>query len=309
MFSLKFAIIIDLYQGKGLRMYFIKSILSLLLISNFLFADTKNDDIQAIVPVEWVKNNINNPNLVIIDLREKKLYEKDHIKNAVNIPGLKSLFDDKFFMPKLDFLKNLFSEAGIDSNSLVLAYDNGDFIWAARFYWILETLGHDQVGILKVGYSDWLKSQLPISSGSFKAKRKEFVPRINNEKVETKLSTLFSVEKKTIIDGRKTSHYEGKESTAKRFGHIPTAKNYACTQNYQVTSNGNKMKNLDELKNLYKDIPKDKEIILYCDGGAEAALNYIVLQELGYKASVYDGSWLEWGNDSAVPIENPSEKK
>lgn len=116
--------------------------------------------------------------------------------------------------------------------------------------------------------------------------------------------------KKTIIDGRKTSHYEGKESTAKRFGHIPTAKNYACTQNYQVTSNGNKMKDLDELKNLYKDIPKDKEIILYCDGGAEAALNYIVLQELGYKASVYDGSWLEWGgNDPAVPIENPSERK
>ncbi len=60
-------------------------------------------------------------------------------------------------MPKLDFLKDLFSEAGIDSNSLVLAYDNGDFIWAARFYWILETLGHNQVGILKVGYSDWLK--------------------------------------------------------------------------------------------------------------------------------------------------------
>jgi len=293
-------------------MHLNKLFLSLFLFLNFLIADNvhiENKSIPAIVPLNWVKNNIDNPNLVIIDLREKNEYEKDHIKNAVNIPGLKSLFDDKFFMPKLDFLKNLFSEAGIDSNSLVLAYDNGDFIWAARFYWILETLGHDQVGILKVGYNDWLKNQLSISTTTHKVVRKEFVPRINNKKVETKLSTLFSVGKKTIIDGRKTSHYEGKESTAKRFGHIPTAKNYACTQNYQVTSNGNKMKDLDELKSLYKDIPKDKEIILYCDGGAEAALNYIVLQELGYKASVYDGSWLEWGNDSSVPIENPSEKK
>lgn len=64
-------------------------------------------------------------------------YQKGHLKNAVNIPGLESLFDDNFFMPKLDILKELFSKAGIDSNKLVVAYDNGDFIWAARFYWIL----------------------------------------------------------------------------------------------------------------------------------------------------------------------------
>lgn len=66
------------------------------------------------------------------------------------------------------------------------------------------------------------------------------------------------------------------------------------------------MRKLDDLATVYKDLPKDKEIILYCDGGAEAALNYLVLQELGYKASVYDGSWVEWGNDPIVPIENPS---
>ncbi|PLY07217.1 MAG: hypothetical protein C0625_06270 [Arcobacter sp.] len=289
-----------------------KSFISLLLIINFLFADnveSENKIMPAIVSVNWLKNNINHPNLSIIDLREKIEYEKDHIKNAVNIPGLKSLFDEKFFMPKLDFLKKLFSEAGIDSNSLVLAYDNGDFIWAARFYWILETLGHNNVGILNIGYSDWLKKQLPISTINYKAERKEFVPRINNKKVETKLSTLLSVGNKTIIDGRKKSHYAGEESTATRYGHIPTAKNYACTQNYQVTSIGNKMRDLDELRDLYKDIPKEKEIVLYCDGGAEAALNYIVLQELGYKASVYDGSWLEWGNDLEVPIDNPSKIK
>jgi thiosulfate/3-mercaptopyruvate sulfurtransferase len=29
---------------------------------------------------------------------------------------------------------------------------------------------------------------------------------------------------------------------------------------------------------------------------------------LGYKVSVYDGSWTEWGNDSEVPIQNPSKE-
>jgi thiosulfate/3-mercaptopyruvate sulfurtransferase len=284
----------------------LKILLMITLLSGYLLA---SESLPSIVPVTWLKENIENKHVVLLDLRKYEEYQKNHIEGAVNMPAIKNLFDDKFMMPKLDLLQNLFSNAGIDKNSLVIAYDNGSFIWAARLYWILEILGHKNVGILDVGYGNWKKDELPLSSKDSKIQRKEFIPRVDNTKVQTKLSTLMAINKKTIIDGRKVSHYEGKESTAKRFGHIPTAQNYASTQNYQVTKSGNKMRDLKELKLLYKDLPKDKEIILYCDGGAEAALNYIVLQELGYKASVYDGSWLEWGNDSAVPVENEKLEK
>jgi len=282
-----------------------------LLISNSLWAielESDGSDIPAIVPVSWLKEQKQNPRLVIIDLRVQETFNKGHIKNAVNIPGLKSLFDKKFFMPKLDYLTKLLSDAGIDNNSLVVAYDDGGFIFAARFYWILEVLGHTNVALLNVGYGNWETGELAITTEKTVVTKKVFVPRVDSTKVQTKLHTLLAIGNKTIIDGRKVEAYEGKESTAKRFGHIPTAKNLACTQNYQVTVTGNKMKDLKELKSLYKDLPKDREIILYCDGGAEAALNYIVLKELGYKASVYDGSWLEWGNDSSVPVDNPSDK-
>ncbi len=275
-------------------------------VSIFAQHSNLNKDMPSIVKTTWLKNNIDNPNLVLLDLRNKEAYKKDHLLKAVNIPALKNLFDEKLFMPDIEKLQKLFSNAGIKNDSLVVAYDDGSFIWSARLYWILEILGHKNVGILNVGYGNWEEGTLPISKDNFIAHKTNFVPKVDNTKVQTKLSTLLSIGKKTIIDGRKESHYLGKESTATRFGHIPTAKNYACTQNYQVTNTGNKIKNLDELKKVYKDIPKDKEIILYCDGGAEAALNYIVLQELGYKASVYDGSWTEWGNDTQVPITNPS---
>lgn len=284
------------------------SLLILLFISCNSFASTSKD-MPSIVPVEWLKENLKNPNLVIIDLRERKDYLKGHVKGAVNIPGLKSLFDVKtWMMPKLDFLKDLFSNAGIDKDSLVVAYDNGDFFWSARLYWVLEVLGHENVGLLKYAYGEYLENNLPISKEMTKVTPKEFIPRVDNDQIETKLSTLLSIGKKTIIDGRAKSHYEGKDSVAKRYGHIPTAKNYACTNNFQVTKEGNKMKEFSDLEKVYKDILKDKEIILYCQGGAEAALNYIVLKKLGFKASVYDGSWKEWGNDSSVPIENPSKK-
>ena len=265
--------------------------------------------LPSIVPVSWLKEHINDKNVVILDIRDYSDYKKGHVKGAVNIPGLKNLFDAQSWkMPKLNFLKELFSNAGIDNSKLVVIYDNGQFFWAARAYWILEVLGHENVGLLKYAYGNYLKTHLPITTKDTVVARAEFIPRVNNEEIQTKLSTLMAINKKTIIDGRKVASYMGKESIAKRYGHIPTAKNYACTNNFSITKDGSKMKDFSELKKIYKDLPKNKEIILYCDGGAEAALNYIILNELGFKASVYDGSWKEWGNDDAVPVENPSKK-
>lgn len=275
----------------------------------FVVTTLFSTNLPTIVSVEWLKENLNNPDLVLVDLREKKEYDKGHIQGAISMPGLESLFaKDDWKMPKLDFLKELFSNAGIDKDSLVVAYDNGDFFWAARLYWVLEVLGHEKVALSKYAFGKHVEDNLPISTTAPKVVKTEFIPRVDDGQIETKLSTLLAIGKKTIIDGRAKNHYDGKDSIAKRYGHIPTAQNYACTNNFQVSENGNHMKDFDELEKLYKDIPKDKDIILYCQGGAESALNYIVLKKLGYKPSVYDGSWKEWGNDTNVPIENPSKK-
>jgi len=290
---------------------YIKIIFLSIFFSAYLFGavDKTKKELPNVVPISWLKENINNKRLVILDIREYGDYKKGHIKGAVNLPGLKNLFDAKtWMMPKLDFLKDLFSNAGIDKDSLVVAYDNGEFFWAARLYWILEVLGHENVGILQYSYGKHLIENLETTTNDTIVKVKEFIPRINNSQIQTKLSTLLSIGKKTIIDGRANAHYQGKKSITKRYGHIPTAKNYACTNNFQVTDDGSKMKDFKELEKVYKDLPKDKEIILYCQGGAEAALNYIVLTKLGFNASIYDGSWKEWGSDNSMPIYNPSKE-
>jgi len=294
-------------------MLFIKNGLKFLLLFSFSFyflhAETKNN-ISDIVSVSWLNSHYTNPNLVIIDTRKEDVFAQGHLKNAINMPVFRDLFDKELMLPKLDFLKEVFSKAGVDSDSLIVAYGDNDMIWAARLYWVSEVLGHRAIGLLDVGYGNWEEGELPITKEVYHPKRKEFVPNIDNTIMETSLSTFVSMGKAEILDGRPNDFYMGKKSHAKRFGHIPTAKNYPGRQNYEKTASGSKLKSLKVLKELYKNLPIDKKVILYCEDGADAALNYIILKQLGYnKASVYEGSWLEWANDFSLPINNPSKKE
>ena len=293
-------------------MSFLKNSLSFFLffISFTLFSYATTPTIPNIVSVSWLKSHYNNPHLIIIDTRKEEVFAKGHLKNAINMPVFRDLFDKELMLPSLGFLKTLFSNAGIDNKSLVVAYGNNDMIWAARLYWVVEVLGHNAVGLLDVGYGNWKKDALPLSTEVFHPQKKEFVPNINNNIIETSLSTLVSLGKASILDGRPHAFYRGEKSHAKRFGHIATALNYPGYQNYEKTSTGSKLKSLESLKELYKDLPKDKKIILYCEDGADAALNYIMLKQLGYKkASIYEASWLEWGNDFNLPIEKGTPKE
>jgi thiosulfate/3-mercaptopyruvate sulfurtransferase len=288
----------------GVAMQFHKLIIIFLFVVSLFGESVPTSTIPAVVPLSWLQKHYNDTNLVLIDVRDPKIFAKGHLKRAVNIPAMQKLFVGKhYMMPKLDALKELFSNAGIENDSLVVVYGGDNPIWAARFYWISEVLGHDNVGLLKVGYGNWKEGALATTTKQYHPKRSNFIPRIDNTKLATKLSTLIAIGNKTIIDGRPDAFYKGEKSHAKRHGHIPSALNYPGSQNYTHAAKGTTMKDFSELKSLYKKLPKSKPIILYCEDGADAALNFLILQNLGYKVSVYDGSWLEWGNDTNLPIE------
>ena len=63
------------------------------------------------------------------------------------------------------------------------------------------------------------------------------------------------------------------------------------------------------MNHIYKSLPKNQGSVIYCQDGADAALNNLLMQKLGYKTSVYEGSWLEWANDENLPVVNPSQNR
>ena len=261
----------------------------------------------AIVDAQWLGGSLEATDLVVVDTRPEEDFLLGHVRGAVNVPYPR-LFAEGYLMPGLDALRALMSEAGIGAGRRVVLYDDGSFIWAARAYWLLETLGHDQVALLDVGFDEWFRGGFPVDFEAAPVQRRDFVPTVDPRRVETKLSTRMAIDSRdrVIVDGRSRKEYLGLESHAARFGHIPGALHFPWTHNYAQTQSGNRMLSLERLGEVYADLDPDKHVIVYCNGGAQSALNYVVLQALGYSVSVYDGSWFEWGNDPALPVFNPS---
>jgi thiosulfate/3-mercaptopyruvate sulfurtransferase len=93
--------------------------------------------------------------------------------------------------------------------------------------------------------------------------------------------------------------------TAQRGGHIPGAKSIPWSTAVQQDGT---FKSLEELRSIYVDqkgVDPAKDTIAYCRIGERSSHTWFVLKYLLGLKNVrnYDGSWTEYGNLVAAPIE------
>jgi len=280
---------------------FIKVLLLALFLSTTLFSSTLR------VEPEVLTKNITS--YTILDTRTIQDYKNGHIKGALSFPvGLTYEHiktDGKLTSPIK--MQTIIQNLGLDIDTPVVIYDDGTFFDASRLFWSLEVYGFKNVKLLNTGYNTWESSLYQTSTTTPTVEKSNYIAQVNNNYLATKFSTQIATRNpnQIIIDARADKAYLGHESSAKRFGHIPKALNYPASHNIS----NEKLKTIDHLKEVYSNVDKSKKVILYCAVGRIAATNYFALRELDYDVANYDASWKEWGNDTNLPITNPSSNK
>lgn len=275
---------------------------------------------EAIVTTDWLNEQLRKgiDELRVVDVRfhlmdpdaGRKAYEEEHIPTAIyvdlneHLSTSPSKHGGRHPLPSREQLAETFSHFGIDDRSKIVVYDEGGS-FAARLYWTFKYLGHEDVAILDGGYAKWVQdgyevtTEVPVfEKGTFTARNNDDWQTIDAFALKRKLNDPNTI----IIDARERNRYLGlHEPIDPIAGHIPGAVNYFWKN---VFDENGLWKSEAQLRELFADVPKDKEIVVYCGSGVSACPNIIALKRIGYKnVKLYPGSWSDWITYDDFPIE------
>lgn len=244
---------------------------------------------------------LQDPQTLIIDTRSFKEYSEGHIPGAVNL----DLFAFHWIDTSKEGIENfnkqtqmIFSFAGVTNEKKIIFYDEVSGMLAARGVWMLMYFSHPDVVMLDGGIKKWLVEKLEIETKPNPFKPTNFSGTINPSIITGFENIRDNIDKLKIIDARTPGEYDGSRPRAAQAGHIPNSINIDWVLN--VKEDGT-FKNESELSKLY-DLPKDSEIVTYCQGAYRAANSFLALKKLGFEnVKVYLGSWGEWGNRLDLP--------
>ncbi|MCX7769941.1 MAG: sulfurtransferase [Proteobacteria bacterium] len=291
----------------------LKNFLGSWLLVVLFFAFAQANDYSPVVSTDWLEKNLNNPNLVIIDIRKAEDYKANHIPNSINVVYSAWAIEKagrKNELPENDDLQDLITNAGINDNSLVVIVGLSDnlteLVNMTRVAWTLNYSGFEKVSVLDGGFTKWSKEGKTVTTETKKPKAGNFKIKINQKIYADKNLVKNAIGKSVIVDTRMPEYFFGvaKLDFVARAGHIESAVNLPSGWIY--TKDGN-FKMLDELEAMAKGVlgsDKEKEIITYCDTGRLASGWWFVLSKmLGYKnVKMYDGSAQDWAGDATLPM-------
>ena len=227
---------------------------------------------------------ISDDTLRLIDVRREEEYGIGHITNAVNLPLAKLLDDDK-----PENVAKLAGELGISDNTSVVIYDDTFGALSSRVAWALQYIGHQDVSLLEVTYSQWKDLGYGTSTD---------IPSINHDEHSINLqpnilATADYLEK--VKEKKNVVLIDNRERLNFLEHHIPGAINIPYKS---LGTDGKILRTKDSMKNFLKNrgISDDAEIITYCGSvGTLSGLAYYALKSAGIpNVKLYVRSFKEW---------------
>ncbi len=275
---------------------------------------------EVLVETDWVVQHLNDPKTRILEIDvDTQAYDAGHIPGAVGLNWQTQLQDQvrRDIISKEQFAK-LVGAAGVSNDDVVILYGDNHNWFAAYGYWLFKLYGHKDVRLMNGGRVKWLNEDgRPLTKDKPKVKPAAYtVKEVKTAEYRALLPEVMEASKarnKNLVDVRSPDEFTGKiiappnlPETAQRGGHIPGAKSVPWST--AVNTQNGTFKSADELKVIYQTnagVDFSKDTIAYCRIGERSSHTWFVLKYLLGAKNVknYDGSWTEYGNLVAAPIE------
>lgn len=277
---------------------------------------TETSDNRFAVPelawgVSELESRLGESGLKVVDVRVGEDYAMAHVPGALHysVYGVNTYDTDEAPLRSFTHMwASLLGLHGITAKDTILVYDEISGMSAARALWFLEYLGHSDVHLLDGGFNAWRAAGMPVTRDAQAPRPAAFDYEMVRQRVATYQDMIDAIDAsdKVILDTRSEKEWLGTDRRAARGGTIPSAVHLDWVNH--LTPDG-KLKSADELLRLFeaRGITADKEVLAFCNTGYRSAHAYLVLRMLGYaRVRNYVGSWQEWGNREACPVEVPS---
>ena len=277
---------------------------------------------EVLVSTDWVKENLGRPGIKLVEIDvDTKAYEAGHITGAVGFNWQTQLQDQtcRDIISKEAFEK-LVGEAGISPDDIVVLYCDNNNWFAAYGFWLFRIYGHREVRLMNGGRVKWLnESDKAMVTDTPTIRPVTYKVTQTHFELRALLPHVFEASngngnRPNLVDVRSPDEFTGKviapagmNETAQRGGHIPGARSIPWST--AVNQDGT-FKSADDLRSIYVDqkgVDPKRDTMAYCRIGERSSHTWFVLKYLLGLPNVrnYDGSWTEYGNLVAAPIEKP----
>lgn len=209
-------------------------------------------------------------------------------------------------LPDPEQFARALSTRGVGAECQLVAYDQGNGVYASRLWWLARWIGLGKVAVLDGGLAAWKSAGLPLTQAIPQSAPGPLPITMNTGAWLTAddVDRLRAQPGTLLVDARGPDRFAGRNETIDPVaGHVPGARNHPFAGNLGPDG---RFLDAAALRRRWSTVLGSlpaSAIVAMCGSGVSACQNLLALEHAGLSgARLYPGSWSEWIRDPRRPV-------